>query len=248
MTRMRHVLGTAADAVVIFLLVGAAARAQDPARGARDFRACAPCHALQPDRNMTGPSLVGVWGRKAGGLASFERYSPALKASDVVWDAKTLDDWLKNPARFIPDNRMTFPGIPDARDRADVVAYLKEASAGKTPQAAQGGAGGAMGGMGGMMGGGGVPNLKQIGPSERVTSVAWCRDTYHVTTGDGETHDFWERNLRFKTDGSDQGPAEGAPALVGAGMMGDRADVIFAKPDEIGRFLRQDCPAAPAGK
>jgi cytochrome c len=102
--------------------------------------------------------------------------------------------------------------------------------------------------MGGMMGGGEVPDLKKIEPSERVKSVAWCRDTYHVTTGDGETHDFWERNLRFKTDGSDNGPAEGAPALVGAGMMGDRGDVIFAKPAEISRFVRQDCSTAPAGK
>jgi cytochrome c len=249
--RMRHVLGMAAAAVAIFHLVGAAARAQDtapkgdPARGARDFRVCAPCHALEPDRNVTGPSLAGVWGRKAGGLTSFERYSPALKASGVVWDAETLDEWLKNPERLIPHNRMTFAGIPDARDRADLVAYLRAASAGNAPKAAQDGA---MGGMGGMMGGGEVPDLKKIEPSERVKSVAWCRDTYKVTTVDGETHDFWERNLRFKTDGSDKGPAEGAPALVGAGMMGDRGDVIFAKPDEIGRFVKQDCSMAPMAK
>ena len=112
--RMRHVLGKAAAAVVIFLVVGAAARAQDtapkgdPARGARDFRVCAPCHALQPDQNMTGPSLAGVWGRKAGGLASFfELYSPALKASGVVWgrqDAQRLAEKSCPGDSAQPDN------------------------------------------------------------------------------------------------------------------------------------------------
>ena len=52
-------------------------------------------------------------------------------------------------------------------------------------------------------------------------------------TADGKTRDFWERNLRFKTDVSDNGPQSGAPAIVGAGMVGDRADVIFSSPDEI---------------
>ena len=53
--------------------------------------------------------------------------------------------------------------------------------------------------------------------------------------------DFWERNLRFKTDVSDEGPEKGAPALVGAGMMGDRADVIFASPEEISGFISSQC-------
>jgi cytochrome c len=62
-----------------------------------------------------------------------------------------------------------------------------------------------------------------------------------VTTADGNTRAFWERNLRFKTDVSDDGPEKGAPALVGAGMMGDRADVIFAAPEEISGFIAPQC-------
>jgi cytochrome c len=62
-----------------------------------------------------------------------------------------------------------------------------------------------------------------------------------TTTADGETHDFWERNLRFKTDSSEEGPVKGAPAILGAGMMGDRASVIFAAPDEISGFIKHDC-------
>ena len=68
-----------------------------------------------------------------------------------------------------------------------------------------------------------------------------CGDTYKVATADGKTRDFWERNLRFKTDVSDDGPQKGTPALVPAGMMGDRADVIFASPDEISGFIAPQC-------
>src|SRR5260370_37045424 len=108
----------------------------DPKGGAELFRAWAACHSLAPDRNMTGPSLAGIWGRKAGSLESFERYSPALKASNAVWDENTLDEWLKSPPRLIPDNRMIFAGISDTRQRADLHAFLKGASAGQLPAAA----------------------------------------------------------------------------------------------------------------
>jgi cytochrome c len=204
--------------------------------GAVFARACVPCHALKPDQNMTGPSLAGLWGRKAGGLQSFSRYSPALKSANVVWDDGSLNIWLRNPAQFIPDNRMTFRGIPDSESRADVIAYLKEASApGASAQTAQNAP------MAGMMGRGELPNLKKLAPAEQVKAIRYCRDTYHVTTGDGETHDFWERNLRLKTDSGEIGPPSGAPALVGAGMMGDRADVIFASPQEISSFIKPEC-------
>ncbi len=98
-----------------------------------------------------------------------------------------------------------------------------------------------MGGMGGMMGGAAVPNLKKLDPEDRVQAVSYCGDTYRVTTTDGKTRDFWERNLRFKTDSGEEGPAKGAPALVDAGMMGDRADVIFSGPEEINHFVSNQC-------
>jgi cytochrome c len=89
--------------------------------------------------------------------------------------------------------------------------------------------------------GGQVPNLKKLQPDERVQTITHCRDTYRVTTADGKTHAFWERNLRFKTDISEDGPQKGAPAIVAAGMMGDRADVIFAAPEEISSFISSQC-------
>jgi cytochrome c len=95
--------------------------------------------------------------------------------------------------------------------------------------------------MGGMMGGGAAPNLKKLEAAERVQAIRHCEDTYIVTTADGKTRDFWERNLRFKTDSSDEGPVKGAPAILRAGMMGDRASVIFAAPNEFGKFISTRC-------
>ena len=66
-------------------------------------------------------------------------------------------------------------------------------------------------------------------------------DPYKVATADGKVRDFWERNLRFKTDVSSDGPQKGAPAIVEAGMMGDRADVIFADPAEISALIVPRC-------
>jgi len=211
---------------------GGAWAAGDPAEGAKAFQLCSACHSLRPDANMTGPSLAGVWGRKAGGLASFERYSPALLGSDVKWDENTLDRWLQDPAAFIPNNRMTVDGIDDDKARADLIAFLKASSRGAKDATA---------GMG--MGAGGAPeqDLKALEPAHQVTAIRYCHDTFHVSTGDGQIRDFWERNLRFQTDSSKRGPKPGAPVIVRAGMMGDRASVIFATPEEISGFIRHEC-------
>src|SRR5215472_15075256 len=209
------------------------------AQGQRLFGTCAACHSLQPDQSMTGPSLAGLWNRKAGSLDSFSRYSPALKSVNIVWNDKTLDDWITDPQHLVPGNEMTFAGIKDPRQRADLLAFLKEATQPGT-SVAQGGHGG-MSGMGGMMGGGQVPNLKHLDPENRVQAITYCKDTYTITTANGQTRRFWERNLRLKTDASGDGPEKNAPALVGAGMVGDRADVIFADPSEIVSFIVNKC-------
>ncbi|WP_260393095.1 cytochrome c family protein [Ralstonia sp. SET104] len=174
---------------------------------------------------MTGPSLAGVLGRKAGTADGFVRYSDTLKQSGLVWDKRNLDAWLKNPAAVVPGNAMTFPGIADARARADLVAYLEAVSTGrvKVPDS-------------------GLPNLKELDAASRVTSIRYCSDTYRLTTADRKTHAFWEFNLRFKTDGSAAGPAAGQPVLIGAGMQGDRAAVVFARPEEISTFIQRRCP------
>ena len=227
--------------VCVAILAGSTSAAltaeADPGQGARVFRACAACHSLEANRNMTGPSLAGVWNREAGGLATFTRYSDAMKLSGITWDEQSLDGYLKNPAEFMPGNHMTFPGIPDDKARASVIAFLKSGTdAPKENQTAQ-----MPGGMGPMQGMRQVPMLKTVDASSRVRSITYCRDTFTVTTQDGKSRDFWERNLRFKTDSSDEGPDKNAPAILAAGMMGDRASVVFASPDEISRFITPHC-------
>ena len=71
--------------------------AGNPENGAEIYQQCVACHSLEPKLHLTGPSLAGVFDRKAGTAPDFLRYSSALKNADVVWDAKSLDAWLKNP-------------------------------------------------------------------------------------------------------------------------------------------------------
>jgi cytochrome c len=206
----------------------------DPVRGATVFQTCAACHSTAPGEHMTGPSLANIWQRKAGTVEGFLRYSEAMKRVDIVWSEPALDRWLSNPEALIPGTSMTFPGLRDSKARADVIAYLKAASEGKAPTAPS---------RGGMMMNmrPAKEDLKRAPPEGKVTSISHCGDTYTVKTADGKTNKVWEFNLRFKTDSSDLGPREGKPVIVGAGMQGDRASVVFASPGEISKFIRSDC-------
>ena len=114
--------------VVVSLLVAGSAQAQgDAGRGEARFADCAACHATQPGVNNVGPSLAGVFGRNAGTAADF-RYSPALKRSGIVWTAESLDMFLADPQKMVAGNRMPYAGMPDAADRADLIAYLMKAA------------------------------------------------------------------------------------------------------------------------
>src|SRR6266566_9956484 len=91
-----YVLAIATLVIISLDVIGVRSEG-NPARGQRVFGACAACHSLQSDQNMTGPSLADVWNRKVGSLASFSRYSPALKSASIVWNDKTLDEWINEP-------------------------------------------------------------------------------------------------------------------------------------------------------
>ncbi|MCP3466096.1 cytochrome c family protein [Bradyrhizobium sp. CCGUVB23] len=95
----------------------------DATAGRLVFRKCQACHSTEPGKNMLGPSLAGVIGRKAGSEAGYN-YSPAMKSADIVWSAQTLDQYLTDPAKVVPGNKMPFPGLKTDHDRADVIAYL----------------------------------------------------------------------------------------------------------------------------
>ncbi len=84
---------------------------------------CAECHSTKEGKNKKGPSLFASFGRKAGAIGDFA-YSDALKASGKVWTADQLDAYLTLPKKAIPGGKMKFDGLPDAKARADVIAYL----------------------------------------------------------------------------------------------------------------------------
>lgn len=211
--------------------------AGDAGRGAQLFRQCAACHSVQPGEHMTGPSLAHVFRRKAASAEGFQRYSEALKRSGVQWNEASLDKWLASPERFVPGNAMTFPGLRNAGERQDVIAYLRALDEGKPPQAAQKGAA-----MGGMMMQSSRADLRKAPPEGQVTAIRHCGDTYTIATADGKSQKIWEFNLRLKTDSSKLGPAPGKPVVVGAGMQGDRASLVFASPKEISQAIQDACP------
>jgi cytochrome c len=103
----------------------ALAQQGDPKRGEKVFETCRACHTPDGKTNEIGPGLHGVFNRKAGDRDDF-RYSPALKKSGITWNAQTLDTFLADPQKAVPANRMPFSGLPDARERADVIAYMMQ--------------------------------------------------------------------------------------------------------------------------
>jgi cytochrome c len=124
---MKHTLATSAAVAVIFLARATAFGADgDPARGEQIYHRCQGCQSI--DANRVGPRHAGLFGRRVGSLDDYS-YSDAMRASGIVWNEATLDQFLTAPRKFIPGTKMPFAGIPDVQERADLIAYLKKATA-----------------------------------------------------------------------------------------------------------------------
>lgn len=209
----------------------------DAKRGAEHYRACVACHSLEAGTHLTGPSLAGLWGQEAGQADDFIRYSRGLSSADFTWDQTTLDAWLADPRAMIPDTYMMFRGISDDQARADLVAFLAIAMA--------------SGGAKAVVERGLAPAeyvrgqkpdpLKSVPPHAQVTKIRHCGDSYFVTTADGVETPYWELNVRLKLDTGETGPEPGKPVIVGSGMMGDRVSVVFARLEELVRFILEAC-------
>jgi cytochrome c len=109
----------------------ATAGAQTPGskRGELLFLQCRACHSLTADQEgKIGPPLQGVVGRKAASVPGFA-YSKALTASGLVWDDATLERWITQPSAVVPGTSMVFAGIAKPEDRAQLLAYVKRATA-----------------------------------------------------------------------------------------------------------------------
>ncbi len=88
------------------------------------YAQCAACHAVEPGKHGIGPSLHGVYGTKAGDIPGFA-FSDKLKASGLVWDDATLDQWLAGPMKMVPGTKMSYAGMSDPAKRAEIIAYMK---------------------------------------------------------------------------------------------------------------------------
>jgi cytochrome c len=108
------------EAAVVAVVFAAA----DPKNGKEIYGRCLACHALEYDR--VGPRHCGLFGRRAGSVPGFA-YSESMKRSKIIWNEKTLDRFLADPPKTVPGTAMTYAGVADAKERAELIAYLKQA-------------------------------------------------------------------------------------------------------------------------
>ena len=113
-------------AVVAALLGASPASAQDAAAGEKVFARCRACHQVgETAKNAVGPKLNGLFGRKAGSVEGFN-YSTANKDSGVTWDEQSFTAYIEDPRKFMPGNRMAYPGVKNPDEIGSLVAFLKQ--------------------------------------------------------------------------------------------------------------------------
>jgi cytochrome c len=116
-------------AVLTVLMIAATSSSRaaggDPQHGRQIYQRCLACHSLE--YNRSGPRHCGVFGRQAGTLAGYA-YSKAMKASGITWNESSLERFLENPLKALPGTKMAYAGVKDPQERADLIAYLRQAS------------------------------------------------------------------------------------------------------------------------
>jgi cytochrome c2 len=123
---MNRSVGVAALAMMMAAAAPACAEG-DASAGKVVFKKCQACHSLKADETLIGPSLHGIFGRKAGAIPDF-RYSTSMRNSGIMWDDDTLGKYLPDPQALVPHTKMTFIGLKDLTELADLIAYLRQAT------------------------------------------------------------------------------------------------------------------------
>jgi cytochrome c len=123
--------GSVLVAVAMTVGAGSAQAAGNATSGRQIFQSqCAMCHGVTPGSVGIGPGLSGIFGKPAASQPGYA-YSAALKGAHLVWTDATLGKFLAAPQSVVPGTKMTFAGLPDAGQRADVIAYLAQISPAK---------------------------------------------------------------------------------------------------------------------
>jgi cytochrome c len=111
---------------LVGLLAATSGQAQDIAAGERVYTQCRAFHQVgETAKNIIGPELNGLFGRKAGSVEGFS-YSPANKNSGLTWDEATFRDYIKDPRAKMPGTKMVYAGLKDEQRITDLIAYLKQ--------------------------------------------------------------------------------------------------------------------------
>ena len=114
--------------MVTALTAASPAMAGDTEKGEKVFKKCKACHVVEKEQHKTGPHLVNLFGREAGSVDGYKKYSKQMKASGIVWDEDTLDGYLEAPKKYVKGTRMAFAGLRKDADRKNVIAYLRQFS------------------------------------------------------------------------------------------------------------------------
>ena len=115
---MKHII-----IILSVLMLTGVAHADTKVSGEKIFKRCISCHTFT--KNKIGPNLADIFGKKAGSVEGF-KYSKAMKNSDIIWNACTLDDFLKKPRKYIKGTKMRFSGLKKKSHREAIIKYLKE--------------------------------------------------------------------------------------------------------------------------
>lgn len=125
---LARTLSTALAAALAISISSGIALADDDAKlikkGKKVYNKCKTCHIIDKEKNKIGPHLVGIIGRAAGTVEGF-KYSDAMKNSGIVWNDEEILAYLEKPKKYIPKNKMVFPGLKKEKHRLAVLAYIK---------------------------------------------------------------------------------------------------------------------------